>query len=192
MRIILLIATLTSAQAQAASSQAAPFTCWIRGPADKLAERPSPLDSIAVQVGGGSMKLCYSRPSARGRRVMGGLVPFDQPWRLGANEATSIHVPFPAEIAGVRVEPGPYTLYVIPGASSWQIVVNRAVQRWGVPIDAEVRARDVGAGRVTPEPLGAPVETLTLKFAPAAGNATELVLEWEKTRVRIPIRRTSG
>jgi len=192
MRIILLIATLTSAQAQAASSQAAPFTCWIRGPADKLAERPSPLDSIAVQVGGGSMKLCYSRPSARGRKVMGGLVPFDQPWRLGANEATSIHVPFPAEIAGVRVEPGPYTLYVIPGASSWQIVVNRAVQRWGVPIDAEVRARDVGAGRVTPEPLGAPVETLTLKFAPAAGNATELVLEWEKTRVRIPIRRTSG
>ena len=192
MRIILLIATLTSAQAQAASSQAAPFTCWIRGPADKLAERPSPLDSIAVQVGGGSMKLCYSRPSARGRKVMGGLVPFDQPWRLGANEATSIHVPFPAEIAGVRVEPGPYTLYVIPGASSWQIVVNRGVQRWGVPIDDEVRARDVGAGRVTPEPLGAPVETLTLKFAPAAGNATELVLEWEKTRVRIPIRRTSG
>jgi len=192
MRIILLIATLTSAQAQAASSQAAPFTCWIRGPADKLAERPSPLDSIAVQVGSGTIKLCYSRPSARGRKVMGGLVPFDQPWRLGANEATSIHVPFPAEIAGVRVEPGPYTLYVIPGASSWQIVVNRAVQRWGVPIDAEVRARDVGAGRVTPEPLGAPVETLTLKFAPAAGNATELVLEWEKTRVRIPIRRTSG
>ena len=192
MRIILLIATLTSAQAQAASSQAAPFTCWIRGPADKLAERPSPLDSIAVQVGSGTIKLCYSRPSARGRKVMGGLVPFDQPWRLGANEATSIHVPFPAEIAGVRVEPGPYTLYVIPGASSWQIVVNRAVQRWGVPIDDEVRARDVGAGRVTPEPLGAPVETLTLKFAPAAGNATELVLEWEKTRVRIPIRRTSG
>ncbi|PYO60071.1 MAG: hypothetical protein DMD70_09560, partial [Gemmatimonadetes bacterium] len=160
--------------------------------ADKLAERPSPLDSIAVQVGSGTIKLCYSRPSARGRKVMGGLVPFDQPWRLGANEATSINVPFPAEIAGVRVEPGPYTLYVIPGASSWQIVVNRAVQRWGVPIDAEVRARDVGAGRVTPEPLGAPVETLTLKFAPAAGNATELVLEWEKTRVRIPIRRTSG
>ena len=192
MRTILLIATLTLAQAQAGTSQAGPASCWIRGPADKLGERPSSLDSTAVQLGGGTIKLCYSRPSARGRKVMGGLVPFDQPWRLGANEATSIHVPFPAEIAGVRVEPGPYTLYVIPGASSWQIVVNRAVQRWGVPIDAEVRARDVGAGRVTPEPLGAPVETLTLKFAPAAGNATELVLEWEKTRVRIPIRRTSG
>jgi hypothetical protein len=191
MQIVLLIATLAWAQAQAGSSQATPFTCWTRGPADKLAERPSPLDSIAIQIGGGTMKLCYSRPSARGRKIMGGVVPFDQPWRLGANEATSINVPVPAEIAGVRVEPGSYTLYAIPGASIWQIVVNRDVKRWGVPIDNEVRGRDVGAGRVTPEPLSGPVETLTLKFAPAAANATELVLEWEKTRVRIPIRRIS-
>jgi Protein of unknown function (DUF2911) len=191
MRSILLIAGLTLAQAQAAGSQATPFTCWIRGPADKLAERASPLDSIAVQIGGGTMKLCYSRPSARGRKIMGGVVPFDEPWRLGANEATSIHVPFAGEIAGVRVQPGTYTLYAIPAASKWQIVVNRGVQRWGVPVDNEVRAKDVGAGTVTTESLGAPVETLTLKFAPAAGNATELVLEWEKTRVRIPIRRAS-
>ena len=191
MRSILLIAGLTLAQAQAGSSQAAPFTCWIRGPADKLAERASPLDSIAVQIGGGTMKLCYSRPAARGRKIMGGVVPFNEPWRLGANEATSIRVPFAGEIAGVRVEPGTYTLYAIPAASKWQIVVNRGVQRWGVPIDNEVRAKDVGAGAVTTESLGAPVETLTLKFSPAAGNATELVLEWEKTRVRIPIRRAS-
>ncbi len=192
MRTILLVATLTLAQAQAGSSQAAPSPCWIRGPADKLAERPSPLDSIAVQVGSGTVKLCYSRPSARGRKVMGGLVPFDQPWRLGANEATSIRVPFAAEIAGVRVDPGTYTLYAIPGAAKWQIVLNRGVQRWGVPIDKEVRAGDVGVGTVTTESLDAPVETLTLKFAPPAGNTTELVLEWERTRVRIPIRRTSG
>jgi hypothetical protein len=192
MRMMLVISALTLAQAQASNSPAAPLTCWIRGPADKLAERPSPLDSIATQIGGGTMKLCYSRPSARGRKVVGGLVPFDQPWRLGANEATSIDIPFPAEIAGVRVKPGTYTLYAIPGASKWQLVVNRRAQRWGVPIDNEVRAGDVGAGTVTPESLGTPVETLTLKFAPVAGNATELIVEWEKTRVRIPIRRTSG
>ena len=192
MRIILLIAALTLAQTQPGDSQAAPFSCWIRGPADKLAERPSSLDSIAVQVGGGTVKLCYSRPSARGRKIMGGLVPFDQPWRLGANEATSIDVPFPAEIAGVRVKPGTYTLYAIPGASKWQIVINRGVQRWGVPINSEVRAGDVGAGTVTTESLGTAVETLMLKFTPAAGNATELVVEWERTRVRIPIRRISG
>lgn len=190
MRMILLIATLTLAQAEKGNGQA-PFTCWIRGPVDKLAERPSPLDSVSVEIGGGTIKLCYSRPSARGRKVMGGLVPFDQPWRLGANEATSIHVPFAAQLGGVRVEPGTYTLYAIPGASKWQLVVNRRIQRWGVPIDNEVRAGDVGASTVATESLDAPVETLTLKFTPAAGNATELVVEWEKTRVRIPIRRAS-
>src|SRR5437762_3795589 len=76
MRIILLIATLTLAHAQPGNGQAASFTCWIRGPADKLAERPSPLDSSAVHLGGGTIKLCYGRPSARGRKVMGELVPF--------------------------------------------------------------------------------------------------------------------
>jgi len=191
MPMFLLIATLTLAQAQPGTGQAAPFTCWIRGPADKLAERPSPLDSIAVQLGGGTIKVCYGRPSARGRKVMGELVPFDEPWRLGANEATSINVPFAAEIAGVRVPPGTYTLYVIPSASKWQTVVNRGVQRWGVPINKEVRQADVGTGTVSTESLGAPVETLTLQFAPPAGNATELIVEWEKTRVRIPIRRAS-
>ena len=191
MRMFLLIATLTLAQAQPGTGQAAPFTCWIRGPADKLAERPSSLDSISVPLGGGTIKLCYSRPSARGRKVMGELVPFDEPWRLGANEATSINVPFAAEIAGVRVQPGTYTLYVIPSASKWQIVVNRGIQRWGVPINKDVRQADVGTGTVSTESLGAPVETLTLQFAPPAGNATELIVEWEKTRVRIPIRRAS-
>src|SRR2546425_8873367 len=68
MRSILLIATLTLAHAQPGNGQAASFTCWIRGPADKLAERPSPLDSSAVQLGGGTIKLCYGRPSARGRK----------------------------------------------------------------------------------------------------------------------------
>jgi len=192
MRVMLLIVTLALSGAAVGEGQAAPFACWIRGSAAQLAQRPSPLDSVAVDVGGATVKLCYSRPSARGRKIMGGLVPFEQPWRLGANEATSIHVPFAAEVAGVRVEPGTYTLYAIPGAASWQIVVNRGVERWGIPIDAEVRARDVSAGTVPTESLGAPVETLTLKFAPAAGTGTELVVEWEKTRVRVPIRRAGS
>src|SRR6266704_478075 len=112
MRITLLIATLTLAQAQPGNGQAASFTCWIRGSAGKLAERPSPLDSSAVQLGGGTIKLCYGRPSARGRKVMGDLVQFAHPCRFDPNEATSIHHTFAAEIAGVRVEPRTYTLYV--------------------------------------------------------------------------------
>src|SRR2546428_8703712 len=135
MRIILLIATLTLAHAQPGNGQAASFTCWIRGPADKLAERPSPLDSSAVQLGGGTIKLCYGRPSARSRKVMGELVPFGQPWRLGANEAPTTNLPSAAEIAGGRGDPGPNPLNAIPGASKGQCVVTRGVQRWGVPIE---------------------------------------------------------
>ena len=180
--MILLIATL----------HVAPSSCWIRGQAGQVAQRSSPLDSASTQVGGATIKVCYSRPSARGRKVIGALVPFDQPWRLGANEATSVQVPFPAELAGVRVEPGTYSLYAIPGAAKWQIVVNRGVERWGIPIDAAVRKADVGAGTTATESLPAPVETLTLRFAPATGEGTELVVEWETTRVRIPIRRVSG
>ncbi|PYP70944.1 MAG: hypothetical protein DMD36_05075 [Gemmatimonadetes bacterium] len=194
MRIAWPLAAVMLAAAPPGSSQAAPFTCWIRGAADQLAQRQSPLDSTAVEMAGATVKVCYGRPSARGRKIMGGLVPFGEPWRLGANEATTIHVPFAAELAGVRVGAGTYTLYTIPGESRWQIAVNRGVQRWGVPIDEPVRAQDVGAGTVAVEKLDKDVETLTLKFAPVTegGGATELVVEWEKTRVRIPVRRVGS
>ena len=165
--------------------------CWIRGTPspEQLAGRLSPLDSVEVRIGAQAIKVCYGRPAARGRTMLGGENPFDQPWRLGANEATSIHLPFAAEIAGVRVEPGSYSLYAIPGTTQWQIVVNRIAQRWGVPIDSRVRAEDVGTGTVRTEPLDQPVEQLTIRFAPASGTASELIVEWERTRVRIPIRK---
>jgi len=191
MRIVLLITALTLAQAQTGNSQAA------RSPAGSADRRQAgrAAQSARLDLGPtrGRRHQAVLRPSLGARpQGHGRAGPVStQPWRLGANEATTINVPFAAQLAGVRVEPGIYTLYAIPGASKWQIVVNRGVQRWGVPIDSDVRARDVGAGTVATESLGAPVETLTLKFAPAAGNATELVLEWEKTRVRIPIRRAS-
>ena len=192
MRTALLLIAVMIPAAPPGASQAAPFTCWIRGSANELARRPSPLDSATVEIGGATLKVCYGRPSARGRKIMGGLVPFGEPWRLGANEATTIHVPFAAELAGVRVGAGTYTLYTIPGESRWQIVVNRGVQRWGVPIDEQVRAQDVGSGTVSVERLDQPVETLTLKLAPTTASTTELVVEWEKTRVRIPVRRVGS
>lgn len=169
------------------------FSCPLRGGAQALAARaarPSPPDSIAVALGGQTVKLCYGRPAARGRRVMGALVPYGQPWRLGANEATTIHLPFAADIGGVRVEPGTYTLYAIPGETEWRLVVNRAVDRWGIPIDDAVRRQDVGAATVRVERLAQPIETLTLRFEPPRpprGRGTALVIEWERTRVRVPI-----
>jgi len=166
--------------------------CARRADAEALATRPSPLDSSQVTVAGAVLKVCYGRPSVRGRQVAGELVPYGQPWRLGANEPTTLHLPFAAEVAGVRVEPGTYTLYVVASEREWEVHVNRAVNRWGIPIDAGVRAEDVGKGSVPVEQVNPPVEVLTLSFAPARGNGTELVVEWERLKVRIPIRRIGG
>jgi hypothetical protein len=170
------------------AAQAPPGACTHRGTAADVAKRPSPLDSVQLAVDGGVVKICYGRPSARGRTMLGGNNPFGQPWRLGANEPTRITLPFAAEVAGVHVEPGTYSLYVVPQQTSWEVHVNRAVDRWGIPIDAGVEAQDVGKGTVPVETLAQPVEQLTLSLV--AGTPTELVVEWEKTRVRIPIRKT--
>jgi hypothetical protein len=115
------------------------------------------------------------------------LVPFGEPWRLGADEATSIHVPVPGTIAGVAVEPGWYSLYAIPGEREWEIVVNASIRRWGIPIDEAVHAADVGSGTVRGERVSEPVELLTATLEPAA-RGVDLSFVWDRTRVRIPIR----
>jgi hypothetical protein len=160
--------------------------CWIRGEASRLAERPSPLDSVIYALGADTLKVCYGRPSVRGREIMGGVVPFQSPWRLGANEATTLYVPFGGRVAGVALEPGRYSLYVVPTAEQWTIVVNREPARWGLPISPVVQERDVGRGTVPVERLEQPVEMLTMRFEPR-GNAADLIIEWERTRVRVPI-----
>ncbi len=170
----------------------APAGCTYRGTAAEVAKRVSPLDSAQVTLAGAAIKLCYGRPSVRGRQVMDSLVPYGMPWRLGANEPTRLFLPFGAEVAGVRVGPGVYSLYVVPRASEWEVHVSRAVDRWGIPIDSAVIKQDVGKGTAKVEALTQPVEQLTLRFAPPLGNATEIVVEWEKVRARIPIRKVGG
>ncbi len=155
-----------------------------------LAGRQSRLDSVAVMLNGKQVKVCYGRPSLRGRTMLGGAgVPFGTLWRTGANEPTMIHTDVPLTVAGVPVPPGSYSLYTVPGASQWEIIVNRSITQWGheSTYTPEVQAREVGRGRVKPEVLTAPVETFTVSMDPPAGNKSSIVLEWQKTRVTIPI-----
>ena len=189
MRAVFLV-LLGAALPVALAAQTPQGACTHRGTAADLAKRASPLDSVELVVGGATVKVCYGRPSVRGRTVMGGLVPFGEPWRLGANEPTRLTLPFAAEVAGVHVEPGTYSLYVVPQRTTWEVHVNRAVERWGIPIDAPVEAQDVGKGSVAADTLAQPLEQLTLRLV--AGSPNELVVEWEKTRVRIPIRKAGS
>jgi hypothetical protein len=162
--------------------------CQFRGAAEALAERPSPLDSVVVRLGGADAKLCYGRPSALGRVVIGGEHPYGSPWEMGANEPTTLHLPFPASIGPVAVGPGSYSLYAIPGAAEWTIVVNGNPDRWGVPLSAEVRASDIGSFTVRPSERGERLDRLTFRFEPA-GDAGVLVYEWEGVALSIPIAR---
>jgi hypothetical protein len=151
--------------------------------------RASPYDSATVQVGSSMLKVCYGRPSARGRDIFGGLVPYDRLWRTGANEPTILHVPFTAEIAGVRVEPGSYSLYTEPGETQWTVIINRSTGQWGheSSYTDEVRAQEVGRGSVPTQRLDQHIEQFTIR-GEATGAGADLLLEWERTRVRIPVR----
>ena len=155
-----------------------------------LAGRASPYDSVAVPLGDARALVCYGRPSVKGRTIFGELIPFGQLWRTGANEPTIIHLPVAATIAGIAVEPGSYSLYTVPGETEWQVVVNRSVSQWGIEGQyAGVEAQEVGRAAVPAERTESPVEQFTIGSAPTATGA-ELLLEWENTRVRIPVVRS--
>jgi len=159
--------------------------CYIaRGTRSEARERPSPLRRTTITLDGGTGLLCYGAPSARNRVVMGVLVPFGAPWRVGANEPTTLHLSAPANVGGVALDPGSYSLYAIPGEDEWQFFVNSNWERWGIPIDRSVRATEIGSFSATPTPIDEMVETLRYTWEPGEGGTMgDLVLEWERTRV---------
>ncbi len=178
----------TGAPTVAATDSAAAASCWLQGATmDEARARPSPLGEVRFSLSGQEGLLCYGRPLAKGRTVMGDLVPYGAPWRLGANEATAIHLPFAANIGTVAVEPGSYSLYAVPGATEWEIVVNSNVQRWGIPINEEVMGANVGSFKAPVSPTAAMVEQLTFTWEGAGDSAGQLIMEWENARVSIPV-----
>jgi len=108
--------------------------CWRRDnpTVEQLAERPSAPAETTIRLGNDEMRICYSQPRANDREVMGALVPFGAEWRTGANEATAIHLTFPASIGGMEVEPGSYSLVTLPREEEWEIILNSEAERWGV------------------------------------------------------------
>jgi hypothetical protein len=155
-----------------------------------LATRKSPIDSVSFAVSGAEVKMCYGRPSLRGRKMLGAdAIPFGQIWRTGANEPTMIHTTGPITLAGIKLPAGSYSLYTVPGPKEWDVIVNRSITQWGEEsnyTDA-VKAQEVGRAKVKAENLSGPVETFTIRPDPASGETRALVLEWEKTRVTIPV-----
>lgn len=164
--------------------------CYIaRGTFEETQDRPSPLRRTDFTIGGSRGLLCYGAPSARDRDVMGSLVPYGQPWRIGANESTSIHLSGPADIGGAQLQAGSYSIYAIPGDSEWRFLINSNWERWGIPIDGGVRSTEIAGFVATPQPIDNRIETLTYGWEPQPdGTMGHLFLEWENTRVSFPVR----
>ncbi|HSE51446.1 MAG TPA: DUF2911 domain-containing protein [Gemmatimonadales bacterium] len=149
--------------------------------------RSSPMGSTLIEVEGASLRICYGRPAARGRTMLGGSrVPYGQLWRTGANEPTTLITPTGAVIAGVEVPPGRTALYTVPGPETWEIILNASTSQWGIESEytEKIRAQELGRAIVPSERSDRFVERLT--FSPDSGG---VVLEWEWTRVRIPVVR---
>lgn len=185
---MLILATLL---ALATPAVVAPAPCITMGtermPLDK---RQSPLDSLTFMVGKSEVKLCYSRPALRGRKMIGGdAVPYGNLWRTGSNEPTMIHTTGPITVAGVALAPGSYSLYTIPGEKTFEIVLNRSVTQWGHEsgYTDEVKKQEVGRGKAAASAAKAPVERLTFTAAPSPDKAKTLVLEWDSAHVEIPV-----
>jgi hypothetical protein len=156
-----------------------------------LEGRKSPLDSLTFTIANQPVKVCYGRPSSRGRVMLGGTdIPYGKLWRTGANEPTIFFTPIKLSVAGLQVSPGVYSLYTVPGRQEWEIIVNRSISQWGEEsrYTEEVKAQEVGRAKVKSESLPSAVETFTIRAEPRGSTAAALVLEWEKTRVPIPVR----
>jgi hypothetical protein len=180
--------TLASAPAPVAADSACPVLL----PNDVPVQgRQSPLDSLTFTAGGKTVKVCYGRPSLRGRKMIGGEnVPFGKLWRTGANEPTVIFTPVALTIAGVKVPPGKYSIYSVPGEKEWEIIVNRSTSQWGHEnsYTDEVKAQEVGRGKAPVEKLSKPVETFTITPHPAGGEVQHLYQDWETTRVAVTVK----
>ena len=150
------------------------------------AKRPSPPATAQCKFSDGkTINVDYSQPSMKGRKIYGGLVPYDQVWRTGANEATSFVTATDLEVKGSQVPAGSYTLYTLPSASAWKLIISKTTGQWGIPYPGE--QFDLVRVDMNTEPLSNPVEKFTISFD-QKGESCALRLDWEKTRAQVDFR----
>jgi len=145
----------------------------------------SPVSKIEQRVGVTDVEIVYARPSAKGRKVFGELVPFGEVWRTGANNATSITFSTPVKFGGTDVPAGKYALFTIPAAGEWTVILSKVTEQWGsYQYD---KKDDQARAIVKPIALTDAVETFEIGIGDLRDTSATLVLTWEKTRVPVKI-----
>lgn len=147
--------------------------------------RPSPLARVEQRVGVTDFAVEYSSPGVKGRKIWGGLVPYDELWRTGANAATKLEVSHDFTFGDKSVPAGTYSLFTIPGKKSWTVILNSKAD---LPGTRGYEEKD-DVARVTVETTTASMrERMTFLFSNTTDDSTRLDLEWEKLRVSVPIQ----
>ena len=145
-------------------------------------QRPNPLsphESSTVTVGGARITITYGRPSMRGRKIFGALVPYGRVWMPGADESTKFETSAPLQFGDFKLPEGAYTLYTLPGEKNWTLIINK---RTGQFHTIYPEAEDLAKLPMTIEQLSAPVERLTIEAVSRPDGGGALQLEWEHTR----------
>ncbi|MCH2490680.1 MAG: DUF2911 domain-containing protein [Flavobacteriales bacterium] len=130
-------------------------------------------------------RVIYSRPSKKGREIFGELVPYDQVWRTGANEATELTLYKPMLFGDTKLDPGTYTLYTIPKKDEWVIIINGDTNVWGSY--SYKKEKDIARMTVETRNAAAPTESLSMVFRPE-NDGTTLMIGWDSTYVEIPFK----
>jgi hypothetical protein len=130
-----------------------------------------------------SIHVAYSSPRAKGRKIYGGLVPYGQPWRTGANEATTFVNDVDVTIGGKTVPAGNYTMFTVPEQNKWTLIISKKTGEWGIPYP---EGEDLMRADMSVSQTSAPVEDFTISFH-EMGNGCHMYLDWENTRATVEI-----
>jgi hypothetical protein len=184
-KLLRFLCVLAGGLTLASSLPAQPATPTVEFPA------PSPACTIKQRIGLTDIEVAYSRPGVKDREIFGGLVPYDQVWRTGANAATKITFSTAIKLNGTDIPAGTYALFTIPGKDEWTIIINKGAAQWGA-FQYDEKA-DVARFKAYPVQLPEPIETFTIEFNHIRDESALMNLIWDRTVVpiRIEIELTS-
>lgn len=153
----------------------------------------SPEDTVTYQQDDLTLEVFYNRPYKKDRDIFGGLVPYGEVWRTGANEATTFFTSKDILVDGSLLPAGEYTLWTIPMESSWKVIFNAEMYPWGITADkrpSRLPEHDVLVVELPVTNLQDPIEQFTIDFTDAH-NFILMNLAWDKTLVKVPIKDAS-
>lgn len=161
------------------------FTVTSQGQSLEMPSVSSPVQ-LSQKAGYTTISLDYHRPNRKGRRIFGDLIPYGKIWRTGANQVTKIHFDRPVNIGGKSLGPGSFALLTIPGPEKWTWIINQDTSLWGAR--GYKQALDLVRVEASVEKLAESIQTMELRMMNIGYDQLELAVEWDYTRIRLPIQ----